>query len=204
MTRRSDRPPTGRLFLAVDLDRAARRAAAAACARLATGLGRAGDDVRWVEADKLHVTLRFLGSLPPGRAAAVRDALAPGWRTAAFDLGLGGAGVFPSSGRPRVVWLGLSTGGNALAALQAEASGRLATAGSEPEARRFSPHLTVGRVRRPAAGLGAALRQAAGQIGPHLARWRVDHVTLYESRLSPAGSHYHPQVEVPLRSREGG
>jgi RNA 2',3'-cyclic 3'-phosphodiesterase len=203
MSPRAGREPTRRLFVAVDLDREAQRAAGSAIARIAAGLGPLAHGVRWVEAGQLHVTLRFLGHLPIDRAERVRDALAPAWRTGAFELVIGGAGLFPPSGAPRVVWLDLPAGREGLTALHQEASTRLAAAGIEPEGRRFHPHLTVGRVKRAVHGLREALRRELADVG-RLARCRIAHLTLYESRQSPAGSRYHPLLEARLEDRPPG
>lgn len=176
-----------RLFVAVDLDPALRR-------RVADLIGRArsaaGDRHRlaWVAADRLHLTLHFLGEVAPEAAARAASVLEAPYRTGPFDLGLGGFGRFPARGRPRVIWIGVTRGGDGLAALASEAGARLAAAGFAIAHEPFVAHLTLARARGPLPS--STLRQIEALGAREVGRTRVDRVTLYESRPGPSGPTY--------------
>jgi 2'-5' RNA ligase len=103
-------------------------------------------DVRWVRLDGLHLTLRFIGLVAEDRLAAIETVLD---RVAAsavpFEVAIEGAGAFPSSGRPRVLWLGVSDGHENLAGIAGTLSEELAAIGLEPDDRPYRGHLTVAR-----------------------------------------------------------
>ena len=182
-----------RLFAAVDLDEGARAAVVAGIDALATRLGAADtpSSVRWVQPEQLHFTLRFLGEVSAPRTASVWRALSVPWTTGAFDAGLAGVDIFPFSGQPRVIWRGLDTGQEQMVALKTELDRRLVSVGFEPETRRFRAHLTLGRVTRQVVVAGDELRTMLSEFEPGTACWRVDRVTLYESRVSFRRATYH-------------
>ena len=120
-----------RLFVGLEVDEAVRGRAAA----IADAAARVLSDslvVRWVPPENLHVTLWFLGELAETRAAAVLAALDQGFPFPSFSLGLGGLGAFPSSGIPRVVWLGVRDGTDSIANIHGEIAARLQPLGFAP------------------------------------------------------------------------
>ena len=174
------------MFVAIDLDESVRAVADRSARALAARLSR-GDQsspVRWVVPKRLHLTLRFLGEVPDPRIESVRGALRAPWVTRAFRASLTGADLFPYSGAPRVVWLGVDEGMDGMVALKTELDRRLAAVGFEPETKPFRAHLTLGRVRRGAAISGAAFRAVLRDHRSGVGQWLVDRVTLYESVLS--------------------
>jgi 2'-5' RNA ligase len=183
--------PNRRLFVALEPPEPVRRRLALLAAELRRGAGRAADEVRWVEAEKIHLTLQFLGAVPEERVGAVAEAVRAAAAAAGRPLSLEvkGAGGFPNARRPRVVWAGLAGDLEPLAALVQDLGRRLAPLGFPPEERPFSPHLTLGRARdrRGAPGLAGALAHAAQADG---APWRAGEVALVESHLSPKGPRY--------------
>jgi 2'-5' RNA ligase len=188
-----------RTFVAVEIDEAVRRRAANLSARLGAALEQGGDrrSVAWVAPRNLHFTLQFLGEIDPALAKQVADRLAPPFDMPPFDVAIGGLGTFPPSGPPRVVWLGVTDGAARLSTLYREVAVRLTGLGFPRDARPFRAHLTIGRVKT---ACGHRLRDAiAAERGADAGRCRVDHVTLFESRLSPAG----PTYSVVTTSRLG-
>jgi len=177
-----------RLFIAVDLSEDAREAIAAEQKRIASALGGTKTSLKWVKSEQAHLTLVFLGSVDDGRVAAVVEAVGGDVDLAPFDMVLEGAGVFPPRGAPRVLWIGTTAGAAQLIELQRRLSARVAALGVELEGRPFHPHLTIGRWResRPSDRSRALAAARPGSI----ARVRVEHATLYESRLSPSGAAY--------------
>ncbi|WP_242347079.1 RNA 2',3'-cyclic phosphodiesterase [Anaeromyxobacter terrae] len=194
-----------RLFVALEPTDLVRRRIAATAAHLRRSAGRASDDVRWVVPENVHLTLQFLGAVPEPRVEAVSDAVrAAAAASRPLALEVQGAGGFPNARRPRVVWVGIQGDVATLGALVQDLGRRLAPLGFAPEARPFSPHLTLGRARdaRGAPGLGGALAEAAQGDG---VAWRAGELVLFESHLSPKGPRYEAIVRAPLgRSSEAG
>lgn len=186
-----------RCFVAVELDDPARRE----LARVEDLLRRSGADVKWVDPGSLHLTLKFLGNVPPPAVTGVAAALANAARgQGPFAFSLAGVGAFPSLSRPRVVWVGVTEGRERLASLAASVEEALAPLGFAPEARGFSPHLTLGRSRseRGLAELRRAMEDAKGFVGPSVA---VERMVLFSSDLRPSGPVYRPLGTFPLRDQ---
>ena len=187
-----------RLFFAVELDEALRRAAgriAADLSRALAGDGRA--DISWVRADTMHLTVRFLGETPEARVPPLIEAFTPPLATPPFELRFAGLGTFPPRGPARVIWLGIASGHDRLGAVSGEVEARLAALGFEGEGRPFRAHLTLGRVRGrlgPRAGALIGELPAAG-----LPASAATQVTLFESRLSPRGASYTALCRTRLR-----
>ena len=190
-----------RLFVAVEIAPAVAEAAAALIERLRERAIRLAPRSRitWVTADRLHVTVRFIGNVDADRADAVRQVLAPPLGQAPFDLTLAGVGAFPPKGPPRVLSSGVSDGREPLLATEQRVSERLARAGIAAEPRPFIPHLTLARVREAAGLRSAALLEATGEAT--LGTTTVQAITLFESRLSPKGPTY---VALQRTSLAGG
>lgn len=190
-----------RIFVGVELEPAVRAAAAAAADGLRTELAR-GDlrvTARWVRQDNLHITLVFIGEATDERARSVEAALAPGFGMPGFDLRLAGFGAFPSSGVPRVFWIGLGSGAEEMAALNAEVSARLAAIGCPAEGRPYSAHLSIARVKDvPSRGHASRIRRILGGLEADAGVSHVSAVTIFRSHLSPKGSAYEPLLRVPL------
>lgn len=141
-------PSTLRVFCALELPAEVRARAAEHSARLreASGEVRAS----WERAEKMHLTLKFLGEIPAGRVKALSDAAASAaLRSQSFILALKGTGAFPPRGNPRVLWLGIEDSANALHALHKRLEEACAAAGFAREERPFHPHLTLVRIRAP-------------------------------------------------------
>jgi 2'-5' RNA ligase len=179
-----------RLFVAVELDDAVRREAAGVAAALAAVLERGGGRpiVTWVAPQNLHLTLQFLGEVDAPLARIVVERLTPPFALPTFDVALAGLGAFPPSGPPRVIWLGVTKGADALAAVYREVDHRLEGLGFARDDRPFRAHLTLGRVKAP---LSPRFRDTLAGVrttsGTHC---RADHIALFESLLSRNGSTY--------------
>jgi len=181
-----------RLFIAVDIDDATREQVR----RIASGVREqiaSAARASWVRPDRMHLTLQFFAGADDTLEQRVRAALAHMPRETAFDLTLEGLGCFPDRGSPRVLWLGVGDGVPELRRIQ-NALGR--ALGVSPEhGESFTPHLTLARFRdRVPRALLAQIDDIRAYAGPSL----IDRVTLYESRLSPAGPTYLPLAQAPL------
>ena len=151
----------------------------------------------------IHLTLKFLGNVPEvdikPLVAGLSQALA-GSRP--FRLRLSGAGAFPNSGRPRVLWVGFEGDLPALSEVQGKIEDALEGLGYARERREFSPHLTVARIGDRASVADrrrAAEALLSAPIGPS-AEFAVEGVSLMRSILRPEGARYLRLAIVPLDS----
>lgn len=187
-----------RLFLGAELDEAARASVSGAVARFRGAAERdcpgCTRGVRWVDARNLHLTLHFLGEVDEGRVPSLTEAIAPAFDLAPPRIGLAGWGVFPPTGPARVIWIGVAAGAGALGAAHGVLGGRLRSAGFTPEARPFSPHLTVGRVKTPSGARWERLTR--GMPSDSVCEWTLNACTLFESRLSPTGPSYRALLTI--------
>lgn len=182
-------PLTVRAFFGLPLPEAQRRALEPFLARCA-GVAPA---FRWEPADKLHLTVRFLGHLNLPVAEGIAQAV-EAERPAAFEVALDGLGTFKRGRLSRVVWLGLSQGVEPARQLAALVEDRCRRAGLEPETRAFSAHLTLARARDRD---GARLPELGAP--PVLAAWRAAALVLYRSHLGRGGSVYEALQSISLR-----
>jgi RNA 2',3'-cyclic 3'-phosphodiesterase len=175
-----------RTFIAVELDSAIR----AKAAELISILRAADADVKWVEIHNLHLTLQFLGEVPESEIAAMCKAVEQGAaQVEPFDLEISSAGAFPSSSRPRTLWIGAKAGGDLMAELHDNVALELAELGYQDEDRKFQTHLTIGRTRsgKNIATLGQLLKQHADFS---TGRMRVKKATVFSSQLQKGGPIY--------------
>jgi 2'-5' RNA ligase len=153
--------------------------------------------VTWVEADRLHVTVRFIGEVDGAAASAIEAALQPPLAVSPFTLRLRGIGRFPGGGRPRGLWVDVEDGADQMRAIEHEVSERLLRACGLPgEERRYTPHATIARVRGASGGRLRMLVE--GLEAAPLGATRVEAITLFESRLSSQGATYVALQRTPL------
>ncbi len=187
-----------RVFLAAEPDAAAQSALTSTLRRTQTDLDAAATDLRWTPDTNLHVTLHFLGEVDQPTADRLRESLRASLETAAFTSVFDRMVVSPPAGRPRVIWIAASEPG-AWPALHLDTGGRIRDAGLPVEARRFNPHVTLGRVRDRKRVDGRELRSRVARADPVPVAWRVDSVTLFRSDLSGPRPTYDRLCTVPLR-----
>ena len=180
-----------RAFIAVDLSPEIRTEIEALIARLRRMPGQAG--MRFVSASGIHLTLKFLGDIPVELGDRLHQALERATAArSAFSVRVRGAGCFPDAGRPRVVWVGLEEPREELSALQRAIEAECVALGLPAEDRPFSPHLTLGRVRREAGAEAASFvrtmleREQTVDLG----EMTVESVHLFRSDLRPTGADY--------------
>jgi 2'-5' RNA ligase len=174
-----------RTFIAVELPEPVQTALADVSRRAASRWPVGA--VRWVRGEGIHLTLRFLGDTDEDRLPELRrglDLAAAGHP--AFELSLAGMGCFPNPRRPRVVWIGVADPQARLPKLQRQVEHLVRGLGWEREGRPFQAHLTLGRVREPAAPAPADWTVPVEPLS-----FLVDQVALIESRLRPEGAEYH-------------
>ena len=175
-----------RLFVAVNLPAAERKAAHAAAAPLR----EAHLPVKWVAEEALHMTLKFLGEDEATRAGANGAALGAAVREVRpFDLAVGGLGAFPDLERPRTFWFGVERH-PALELLANDVERALAPFGFQAELKPFQPHLTLGRARKDARPADLSGADAAAARVMYESVIAVGSVDLMESTLAKGGPSY--------------
>ena len=148
-----------------------------------------GRMIRWVRPEGMHLTLKFLGEIAEERLAMVYQAVEKGVvGISPFSFALAGLGGFPNLHRPRVIWLGVSQGGESLKKLQDQVENQLAGCGFPKEKRSFSPHLTIGRVKS-LQGIQPLLDRIS-TISYQSEEITVSAVKVMRSQLKPTGAEY--------------
>ncbi len=156
-------------------------------------------DVRWVRAESIHLTLKFLGNIDAKRLDSLTLELAdlPG---APLSLSMGRPGGFPNLKRPRVVWLGLEGDTEGLVSMQEAIEKRCANIGLPEEKRGFSPHLTLGRIKGGRAADLESLSALLDKIDTSgIPPFVAGALYIYESILKSTGVEYKKLKSFALR-----
>jgi len=191
-----------RLFVALDIDPAIRER----MARFLDGVREFAADVRWVRAESLHITLKFIGEQPDHKLENIQKTLAE-IRSPATRLNFHGYGFFPTPRSARVFWVGLDADEH-LAKLADRVEQALEPVGIAREGRVFSPHLTLARGksgaprRRPDDQPNRNFQRLQEKLSllpaPEFGTMSAREFFLYQSKLSPAGSQYTKLQKFPL------
>lgn len=188
-----------RAFIAIDLPKPIQDRLADILEQVRTPDTKA---VRWVPAQNIHLTIKFLGDVSPSNLDLLRNLLkVEVSRFRPFEICVGNLGAFPSVRRPRVIWVGVEAPPT-LAALQRAIETETVRLGYAVEDRPFSPHLTLGRVAhnatpddvRKVADILVGLK--VGELG----RAIIDSVRLFRSDLQPGGAIYTPLYTTYLKN----
>src|SRR3989442_13691831 len=164
---------------------------------LQTTLRQINAQVSWTKPSNIHLTLKFLGAVEVSRIERVREAVeraATG--ISPFEVEASGAGCFPSPRSPRVLWIGLSAVPESVKQLYANIEDELAREGFPREKRKFSPHLTIGRIRTPHNSAQVAEALIASGFTPET--FGRTEVIVMRSDLKPTGSIYTRQAVISL------
>ncbi len=178
-----------RCFIAIDIDEDVRRGLRNLQKDLQSKVDIKKSDVKWVDPDVMHLTLKFLGEIRDEQVVDVcnitKDVAS---RRESFELDVGSVGYF--GGRSaKVLWVGAGQDDENLLQLQSDLEQQLDLAGWPKETRKFSGHLTLCRVRNSKAGFKLA------QVTPEYKHLRIgamtaDSVSVYQSQLTPKGPIY--------------
>jgi len=152
--------------------------------------------VRWVPKENLHITMKFLGNVNETIIPDIQeilDLVAP--RHLPVTCRFGGLGVFPDRGRPRIIWLGVKKGSDRLSRLADDLNGELDRLGFKSELRRYTPHLTLGRVRHGARTpqlriLRELEKEKSGRLSNSHGLLNINMLLFQKSTLTPKGAIY--------------
>jgi 2'-5' RNA ligase len=161
-------------------------------------LASSGAVVKWVVPHNIHVTLKFLGNVEESR---LPDVYAACERAAAgsepIDLEVKTLGCFPNPNRPRVVWVGIEQGSEAVGQLQKKVDRELERVGVPREKKKFKAHLTIGRVKnqKDISKLRHLIEEERNII---IGSMRAEKISVMKSKTMPAGPIYTELKAVPL------
>lgn len=184
---------TVRCFISIELPDDVRRSIDSLIAELR----KAGADIAWVAPEKIHLTLKFLGStddsLIPKLAELISKKLS---QNNIFYIKIVGVGCFPSEKRPRVLWIGIENS-EALSDVQKQVDASVGEFGFAPEERPFSPHLTIGRIRSQR-GISGILRRFPEFRTADFGAVEAKNIHIMKSELKPAGAEHTSMAEIPI------
>jgi 2'-5' RNA ligase len=162
-----------------------------------SSLSSLGGDLKPVEGENIHLTLKFLGNVSASKLEEIKSALAE-VTFPPFSLEIRGAGAFPNLKRMNVIWVGVGEGWSLVELIYEQTEKLLHRLGFVRETRPFSPHITFARVKS-----GRKRDEIAAFLG-HLSdesfgAFPVETVRLKQSVLSSSGPKYSTLFEVPAR-----
>jgi 2'-5' RNA ligase len=155
-------------------------------------------NVKWVNPDSIHLTLKFLGNISKSQVSDVNSALQNSLKDSIrFSLLNSEKGAFPSLKRPRVFWIGLrEIEMGSLFQVQNAIENEMEKLGFDREKRKYNPHLTVGRVRDPL-NLGLVIEKFTSFSLPEI-EFSVKRILVMKSELTPKGAIYSVQKSLDL------
>lgn len=163
-------------------------------------ISQTGADLKPVEPENIHITLRFLGDVTTAMVEGLRTEL-DRIQFSPFRIALKGVGVFPDHRRINVVWVGVDEGNVGLVDLYGKINRALGRIGIPPDMRGLSPHITVARVRS-GRNRDALSKTVAELVDTEFGSFEVASFHLKQSTLTPRGPIYQSLHEVassPLR-----
>lgn len=155
---------------------------------------------KWVRPEAMHLTVKFLGDINMAQIEPIRESVAKAiGQQVEFSLAVQGLGVFPSLRSPRIIWAGITEGGEQIAALARALDEALEPLGFPGEDREYTPHLTLARVKDHSREVGQALVTHGHLAAPWIfGTLPVRQVGLFQSERKLSGSVYTKLWEVPL------
>lgn len=188
-----------RSFLAIELSEAVK----SALSGLQRNFRSCGADIRWVNPDNIHLTLKFLGEITE---ETVRDIVKLMTlicsRNNSFQLDIKGINVFPGLKSPRVLWVGVEDL-DSLNTLQQEIEEGTTSLGFKRENRKFKPHLTLGRFRS-SKEKESIIKACSLRKEDVLGSVDVKSVSLMKSELNSSGARHSIIAELPLAGKHAG
>ncbi|HEV2118895.1 MAG TPA: RNA 2',3'-cyclic phosphodiesterase [Candidatus Bathyarchaeia archaeon] len=181
-----------RSFISIDLED---QQILSRVASIISSLQALGGDLKPVEVENIHLTLKFLGNVSTPRLADAKSSLKQ-LAFPSFSAEIKGAGVFPSLSRMNVIWVGVDEGWSQVEQIYEQVERLLSSLGFRRENRPFSPHITIARVKsgRKRDEISNFLQRL---VDESFGTITVDKVRLKQSILSSSGPKYSTLLEVP-------
>jgi len=168
-------------------------------AKLQSALKQSQADVKWVNPENIHLTLKFLGEINDEQAAQVKetlDKIAPQFKP--YEISISGIGAFPKLDHPRSVWVGIGNGKDQTKKIAQAIEDELSKLGFQKDDREFKSHLTIGRVRSPKNKQELKTKLQTLNFKPQTLN--VQHITFYKSTLTREGPIYTALHKIQLRT----
>jgi len=172
-------------------------------AHLQDQLKTSGADVKWVEPQNIHLTLKFLGERDDKKIEKIIQILEETTKDKnSFQMHISSLGTFPKMNFPRVIWVGIDKGDNETREITKELEEKIAKIGIPKEDRPFSCHITIGRTRSTLnrEKLVQELNKLADSSGGRNLEFTVKTITLFKSTLTPKGPIYEVLKKVNLKT----
>ena len=191
-----------RTFIAIELPDPVKESLSSLINRLRPEEHHSAKYVKWVKAQGIHLTLKFLGNIAPDQLSRITTAIAPAVQgLSPLELQIGGLGVFPNTNRTRVIWVAVTGDVEPLVGLHRDIDRALVPLGFPQEGRPFTPHLTLGRLREQAppgerTGIGKLVAATEFEGGPAFA---VNELSMMRSTLTPAGPIYNRLASIEFK-----
>jgi RNA 2',3'-cyclic 3'-phosphodiesterase len=156
-----------------------------------------GQSVRWVHREGLHLTMKFLGDVEQNQMESVSKSVMDSVQgLQLFHLKFSGFGAFPNFEHPRIYWVGIHEPPCTLFDLYQRIEDNLHQAGFSREVRKFTPHMTLGRVKNTE-GLDG-ISQFLSNKKFETVEFVVDKVLIMKSDLQPSGAEYTPLYSMQI------
>lgn len=183
-----------RAFIALEIDQLHKQK----LTELISCLKKSNADVKWVNENQMHFTLKFLGNIEKDmvhKISNILKSIVNDFKT--FTIQFSKIGVFPNMRRPRVVWIGIAKGSDSLRLLNDKIETHLEGLGFQREKREYKAHLTLGRVRssKNIGDLTKLIEEVDFESQDDI---KIDKLILFQSTLTPKGAIYTPLLEFPL------
>lgn len=187
-----------RTFIAIELPENIK----ASLARWQEKLKTAHADIKWVEKDNIHLTLKFLGEVDENKISEISAILEKiGQTYPSYQATISSLGGFPKIEYPRVIWAGIGNGDQETKNIVKQIENSLEEIGIPKEDRLFASHITLGRSRseKNQKKLGELLGKLKAEF-TNMESFEVRKITLFKSQLSPKGPTYQAIREVSLKN----
>lgn len=187
-----------RAFIAIELPQIIKTA----LAKLQEQLKQSGADVKWVEPQNIHLTLKFLGEINQEQLVLIKQIIDDTARDRkTFPASISSLRAFPKINFPRVIWAGISPGDNETKEIVRDLEEKIQKLGIPKEERPFAAHITLGRVRslKNKEKLVQALNSLTPDLSAQPIEFPVLKITLFKSTLSPKGPSYEAIQEASLK-----
>jgi RNA 2',3'-cyclic 3'-phosphodiesterase len=185
-----------RTFLAIPLSIDLSRA----MSRLIEEIQSAGDGIKWIPKDNIHLTLKFLGDVDNVEIPQVCDVASDcAASIEPFNIVVHGTGGLPSGERARVIHAGLQEPTGSLIKLVQSLELGFADMGFKPEPRDYVPHLTIGRTRGGSRRASPEVMEKIAEYSDHFfGEMSVDEIRVYATFLDKSGPTYQVMDTIPL------
>lgn len=158
-------------------------------------------DIKWVNPENIHLTLKFLGNTPQSLLTKINDTLNEAVLPySPFHIKIYGTGVFPNKKHPRVIWIGIKDS-EILINLRNAIEQSISSLGYQKDEKEFKPHLTLGRVRSQK-GIMHIINNLEDFKDKDFGTIYVDNIKLMKSDLKPKGAEYSCLYDIPIIRRK--